>query len=78
MCVCVCALAVKLGKLVDEVQEISTNDSGSTVPLRELDQRRLIKLHEKVADAAVALECYHLALQHYHCMVCSHVTNLGE
>jgi len=58
---------VKLGKLNDEIEEIIAD--GATEHLRELDERRLIKLHEKVADTAVSIECYHLALQHYHSMV---------
>jgi len=62
-----CFTAIKLGKLKDEIDEISVD--GTTQRLAELDQRRLIKLHEKVADAAVSIECYHLALHHYHCMV---------
>jgi len=53
---------------MDEIDEISAD--GAEQQLHELNQRRLIKLHEKVADVAVAIECYHLALQHYHCMVC--------
>ena len=53
---------------MDEIDEISADD-GTTQHLRELDQRRLIKLHERVADTAVSVECYHLALQHYHSMV---------
>jgi len=52
---------------MDEIDELSAN--GTTAHLRELDQRRLIKLHERVADTAVSVECFHLALRHYHCMV---------
>jgi len=63
-----CISAIKLGKLKDEIEEISLG--STTQRLAELDQRRLIKLHEKVADAAALIECYHLALHHYHCMVC--------
>lgn len=63
-----CILAIKLGKLNDEIEEISADDAAQQ--LHELAQRRLIKLHEKVADTAVSIECYHLALQHYHSMVC--------
>jgi len=65
-----CRLAIKLGKLTDEIEEISAN--ATTQSLHELDERRLIKLHERVADTAVSIECYHLALQHYHNMVCGH------
>jgi len=52
---------------MDEIDEISADDTVQH--LRELDQRRLIKLHERVADTAVSVECYNLALQHYHSMV---------
>jgi len=62
-----CVVAIKLGKLMDEVEEISAD--GTEQQLHELNERRLIKLHEKVADVAVSIECYHLALQHYHSMV---------
>jgi len=65
----VCISAIKLGKLMDEIEEITVD--GTTQRLAELNQRRLIKLHERVADAAVSIECYHLALHHYQCMVCS-------
>lgn len=63
----VCVSAIKLGKLKDEIEEISCD--GTTQRLRELDQRRLIKLHERVADTAVFVECYQLALHHYYSMV---------
>jgi len=53
---------------MDEIEEISAD--GTEQQLHELNRRRLIKLHEKVADVAVTIECYHLALQHYHSMVC--------
>jgi len=59
--------AIKLGKLNDEIEEICVDDAPQR--LTELDQRRLIKLHERVADVAVSVECYHLALHHYHRMV---------
>jgi len=63
-----CFSAIKLGKLTDEIEEISAD--GTSQQLQEIGQRRLIKLHEKVADTAVSIECYHLALHHYHSMVC--------
>jgi len=66
-CVCDCA-AIKLGKLKDEIDDISTDCQAHRLP--ELNQRRLIKLHERFADVAVSVECYHLALQHYQNMVC--------